>query len=169
MSDEEIRRRLKEYMLADEKLRKQTIAIEVRAQGTTGGRYQVLLIQEDGTETEVKFPDRYSRLIYIYALLHPKGFQRRSLEANNYQELRKLYCQIYLRDYDSLLNTIDRTDFNHFFSQSVSQSRKAIRQVAPSEEQLVIDRPQRHNGKTLIPFVQQGGTVIIDNSLSINN
>lgn len=166
MSVEELRSRLKEYMLADEKLIKRPIAIEVRAQSAISGRYQVLLIQQDGTETEVKFTDRYSRLIYIYALLHPKGFQRRTVKANDYKELCKLYCQIYLKEHEPLLRSIDRTDFDHFINQAVAQSRKAVRQASPSAELFVIDRPQKHNGKTLIPFVQQGGTVIIDSSLS---
>ena len=48
----------------------------------------------------------------------------------------------------------------------MAQSRKAVRQSSPLASPFAIDYPQSHNGKLLIPFVAQGGTVILDASLS---
>ena len=168
MSVEELKERLTRYMLADESQKKRIVAIEVRSQVPSDrcGRYQVLLIQEDGTETEVKFRDRYSRLIYIYTLLHPEGYQRRMLKSNNYQSLRQLYSKIYLKSAESLLKTIG-DDYEHFFSQAVAQSRVAIRNACPFASDCIIAQPQKYNGKTIIPFAVNSNHVILDNSLSI--
>ena len=167
MSPEEIKQRLAEYMAADEQLTPRPVAIEVRLSDINNVRcrYDVLLIAENGQETEVKFSDRYSRLVYIFTLLHPQGYQRRMTAAQNYKTLRQLYTLFYFKRSDALLNTIDSTGFDHFFSHYVAQSRKAIRQATPHASDFAIDRPQSHDGKVLIPFVAQGGTVILDASL----
>lgn len=68
-----------------------------------------------------------------------------------------------------MLKTISSTDAKspgHFMSQCISQARNAVRQAAPNAEQFIIDRPQSHNGKTLIPFAADGGTVILDATLN---
>ena len=167
MSLEEIKQRLAEYMAADKTLMPTLVAVEVRPSSINNVRcrYDVLLIAEDGQETEVKFRDRYSRLVYIYTLLHPQGYQRRLAAANNYKALRQLYTMFYFRDSDALLKTIESTGFDHFFSHYIAQSRNAIRQATVHASDFAIDRPQSHDGKVLIPFVAQGGTVILDNSL----
>lgn len=167
MTTDEMKQRLAEYMAADEQLAPCPVAIEVRPSNINNVRcrYDVLLIAENGQETEVKFRDRCSRLVYIFTLLHPQGYQRRLAAANGYKALRNLYTMLYFRDSDALLKTIDSTDFNHFFSHYVAQSRKAIRQATPHASDFAIDRPQSHDGKVLIPFVAQGGTVILDASL----
>ena len=173
MSLEEMKQRLAEYMAADKNLMPGLVAVEVRLSQSRSAkcRYSVLLIDAEGGETEVQFPDRYSRLVYIYTLLHPQGYQRRQAAANNYRELRHLYSMLYFRDSDALLKTVESTDTKkpgHFLSHYITQSRKAIRQASPLAEAYAIDRPQSHNGKVLIPFVADGGTVIIDPSLRIN-
>ena len=167
MSLEEIKQRLAEYMAADKTLMPTLVAVEVRPSSINNVRcrYDVLLIAEDGQETEVKFRDRYSRLVYIFTLLHPQGYQRRLAAANNYKALRQLYTMFYFMDSDALLKTIESTGFDHFFSHYIAQSRNAIRQATVHASDFAIDRPQSHDGKVLIPFVAQGGTVILDNSL----
>lgn len=167
MTTDEMKQRLAEYMAADKQQTPRPVAIEVRPSNINNVRcrYDVLLIAENGQETEVKFRDRCSRLVYIFTLLHPQGYQRRLAAANGYKALRNLYTMLYFRDSDALLKTIDSTDFNHFFSHYVAQSRKAIRQATPHASDFAIDRPQSHDGKVLIPFVAQGGTVILDASL----
>ncbi len=167
MSLEEIKQRLAEYMVADQQLAPRPIAVEVRPSSINNVRcrYDVLLIAEDGQETEVKFRDRYSRLVYIYTLLHPQGYQRRLAAANNYKALRQLYTMLYFKESNALIKTINSTDFDHFFSHYIAQSRNAIRQATVHASDFAIDRPQSHDGKVLIPFVAQGGTVILDNSL----
>lgn len=166
MTTDEMKQRLAEYMTADQQLAPRLVAVEVRPSSINNVRcrYDVLLIAENGHETEVKFRDRYSRLVYIYTLLHPQGYQRRLAAANNYKALLQLYTMLYLKEGDALLKTIESTDFDHFFSHSIAQSRNAIRQAAPHAADFAIDRPQSHDGKVLIPFVAQGGTVILDSS-----
>lgn len=172
MTTDELRTRLAEYMMRDTSLLPPLKAVEVRlADNNRGCRYEVLLIDSEGNEFIVPFHDRYSRLIYIYALLHPKGFQRRRVAADNYRELCQLYSQLYFRDSAALLRTVETTDDERpgqFISQYVAQSRKAIRQASPLAKPFVFDLPQRHNGRLLIPFAANGGTVIIDSSLTTN-
>ncbi len=167
MTTDEMKQRLAEYMAADQQLAPRPVAVEVRLSSPNNirCRYDVLLIAENGQETEVKFRDRYSRLVYIYTLLHPQGYQRRLAAANNYKALRQLYTMLYFREGNALIRTIESTDFDHFFSHNIAQSRKAIRQATPHSSDFSIDRPQSHDGKVLIPFVAQGGTVILDPSL----
>ena len=170
MTVEELRARLTKYMENDPKLKPPLIAVEVRMRTDDNTRclYDVLLIDKERRETPVVFHDRYSRLLYIYSLLHPQGYQRRQVSANNYRALCHLYNVLYFRDSDALLKTIESTDVKkpgHFFNHYVAQSRKAVRQASPLAESFAIDRPQSHNGKLLIPFVSHGGTVILDASL----
>lgn len=174
MTVEELRARLAEYLEHDVTLRPPLIAVEVRMKPTYDAscRYDVLLIDEEGGETPVQFHDRYSRLLYIFTLLNPKGYQRRQASANHYSALCHLYSQLYFRDSEALLKTIDSTDIKRpgqFLCQYVTQARRAIREASPLAEQFAIDRPQSNNGRLLIPFVSQGGTVIIDASLLHNN
>ena len=167
MSLEEIKQRLAEYMIADQQLTPRPVAVEVRPSTFNNVRccYDVLLIAENGQETEVTFHDRYSRLIYIYTLLHPQGYQRRLAAANNYKALRQLYTRLYFKEGDALVKTIESNGFDHFFSHYIARSRKAIRLATPHADNFAIDRPHLHNGKVLIPFVAQGGDVIFDSSL----
>lgn len=166
MSVEELKNRLAAYMMADEKLVSRPIGVEVRLADSLerSGRYDVLIILEDGSEKEVKFHDRHSRLVYIYTLLHPKGYQRRSLKANNYQALKELFSKIYFGSAEPLLKAIGN-DFDHYFSQAVAQSRRAIRETIGDSDAFEIALPQRHGGKTLVSCAANGGHVIIDSSL----
>ena len=83
MSVEEMQERLARYMAADKEWAPKPVAIEVRhrdIKDISGSRiYDVIVLKDDGTEEMIQFGDRYSKLIYIYTLLHPKGYQRRSL------------------------------------------------------------------------------------------
>lgn len=167
MSVEELKNRLAAYMLADMQLAKKPVGIEVRLSETPdrGGRYDVLLITADGEEKEVMFTDRPSRLVYIYTLMHPEGFQRRSLTANNYHKLCELYSKLYFVGAEPILKSIDKLGFDQYFNQAVAQARAAIRRTIGPSEDFEIARPQRHGGRTLVTFAANGGNVIIDNSL----
>ena len=141
MTVDEMKQRLAEYMAADQQLAPRPIAVEVRLSNINNVRcrYDVLLIGENGQETEVKFRDRYSRLVYIYTLLHPQGYQRRLAAANNYKALRQLYTMLYFKESDALVKTIESTDFDHFFSHYIAQSRNAIRQATSSVDMFLRD------------------------------
>ena len=166
MSVEELKNRLAAYMMADENLVSRPIGVEVRLADTfnRSGRYDVLIVLEDGSEKEVKFHDRHSRLVYIYTLLHPQGYQRRSLRANNFQALRDLFSRLYFGSAEPLMKAIG-DNFDHYFNQAVAQSRRAIRETIGASEQFEIALPQRHGGKTLVSCAANGGHVIIDSSL----
>ena len=168
MTAEEMRQRLAEYMESDVNLMPRLVAVEVRlsSEPSARHRYDVVLVDEEGGESVVKFRDRCSRLVYIYTLMHPQGFQRRAAAANDYRELRQLFSQLYFADSEPLVRTIQSTGYDHFVSQYVAQSRVALRQSSPLASPFAIDYPQSHNGKLLIPFVADGGTVILDPSLS---
>ena len=166
MTIDEMKQRLAEYMAADQQLAPRPVAVEVRHSDKSNSkcRYDVLIVLENGEKIEVKFRDRYSRLIYIYTLLHPQGYQRRLAAANDFKALRQLYTKLYFKDDDALVKTIESTNFNHFFSHYIAQSRNAIRQAIPH----ALD-PQSHDGKVLIPFVAHGGAVILDHSLEVGS
>ena len=151
----------------DMQLAKKPVAVEVRMSETQdrGGRYDVLLITADGEEMEVMFRDRPARLIYIYTLMHPEGFQRRSLTANNYQKLCDLYSKLYFASAEPMLKSIEKLGFDQYINQAVTQSRVAIRNTIGSATEFEIARPQRNGGRTLVTFAAKGGNVIIDNSL----
>lgn len=78
MTPDEMKQRLAAYMAADPSLMPQPVAVEVRLSDTTNTkcRYDVQLIDENGQETEVKFRDRYSRLLYIFTLYQPRQIGR---------------------------------------------------------------------------------------------
>ena len=131
MSVEELNNLLVPYL--DERLNPHAVGVEVRLSETPGrgGRYEVLLIMKDGSEKVVKFRDRHSRLVYIYTLLHPKGYQRRSLTDDNYRALRVLFSKIYFASAEPLLKAIGN-DFDHYFSQAVAhQEGLSARLSAP--------------------------------------
>ena len=167
MSVEELKNRLAAYMVAEMQLAKKPVGIEVRMSDTPdrGGRYDVLLITADGEELEVMFTDRPSRLIYIYTLMHPEGFQRRSLQANNYRKLAELYSKLYFVSAEPMLKSIEKLGFDQYINQAVTQSRVALRKTIGKSEEFEIARPQRNGGRTLVTFAANGGNVIIDNSL----
>ena len=152
MSVEELRQRLYDYMLADNKPSR-PVAIVVRQKDISnrGGRYDVLFIMENGEEVEVKFTDRHSRLIYIYTLIHAQGYQRRSLTKNDYQPLRELFSKIYFADSSPLMKAIG-DHFDRYMNQSVAQARVAVRKAIADSEDFEIARPQRHGGKLLVNF-----------------
>jgi len=169
MSVDELKQRLTDYITNDPQLMPQTIAIEVRMCNKINAscRYEVVLVNEDGAETIVKFRDRYARLMYIYTLMHPKGYQRYTAEANDFKTMRALYSMLYFRDGDNLLKTANKNR-EHFFNHYVAQARNAIRQATTAADRVMIAPPQQHNGKLLIPFVAEGGQVIIDETLKRN-
>lgn len=166
MSVEELKNRLAAYMLADESLMPKPIGVEVRLTDdiTKSCRYDVFLLMDDGTEKEVKFRDRYSRLIYIYTLMHPKGYRSAFLKNNGLKGLCDLYSTLYFASAEPLMQyTGDR--FKQFFYQSVAQSRVFIRNTDPHAKEFEIGSPKKYDGRTLVPAAADASKVIIDNSL----
>ena len=167
MSIDEMRARLADYMAKDEQYAAHPIAVEVRLSGTncTRCRYEVLLIDEEGNEIPVLFHDRYSRLVYIYTLMHPKGYQRRSLNKpeKDFSELACLYRAVFMADPDRLIAYAAK-DFDHMMSMAVSFIRKVLKKMIGCEV-LTIGNSRHYNGRTVIPAVHDGLEVIIDSQL----
>ena len=169
MSVEEMKTRLTEYMAQDKSLKPRVVAIEVRRCGHENAkcRYDVVLIDEEGTEELVMFKDRYSRLIYVYTLMHAKGYQRYTLARNGHRMLGRLYSMLYFKETTMMMKSLEK-DLNHFVSQAVAQSRVAIRNTEMGGEDLEIGS-SKTLGRVVIPFVANGGRVIIDESLQVES
>ena len=169
MSVEEMQQRLAEYMAADKKWAPKPIAIEVRHRDVndiTGSNiYDVIILKDDNTEEAIKFEDRYSKLLYIYTLLHPKGYQRRSLNKPEkaFPELASLYRAIFMAYPKRMIASAEK-DFDHMMSMAIAFVRKAIDKMMGCEE-LSIGNPRQYNGRTVIPAVYNGLEVIIDSQL----
>ena len=167
MSESEMRSRLAHYMQNDPSLQPSFMAIEIRQKDSPckGCHYDIMLVDEAGNQTPIHFSDYNSCLLYVYALLHPQGFQRRKLVADNFQELCQLYSLLFLKKSQKLIKSINTVGIERFLNHYVSSSRRAIRAASPAAGQFLIDRPNAHKGKLLIPFVAENGQVIVDDSL----
>ena len=169
MSVEEMQERLARYMAADKEWAPKPVAIEVRhrdIKDISGSRiYDVIVLKDDGTEEMIQFGDRYSKLIYIYTLLHPKGYQRRSLNkpGQSFPELASLYRAIYMADPERIIASAEK-DFNHMMSMAIAFIRKAIDKMIGCEE-LTIGNPRQYYGRTVIPAVYNGMEVNLDSEL----
>ena len=169
MSVEEMQQRLAEYMAADKAWAPKPVAIEVRhrdIKDISGTNiYDVIVLKDDGTEEIISFVDRYSKLIYIYTLLHPKGYQRRSLNKpeKEFPELACLYRAVFMADPNRMI-AYTAKNFNHMMSMAVSFIRKAIGKMIGCEE-LTIGNPRQYYGRTVIPAVYNGLEIIIDSQL----
>lgn len=169
MSVEEMQQRLAEYMAADKEWAPKPVAIEVRhrdIKDISGTNiYDVIVLKDDNTEEVIRFEDRYSKLIYIYTLLHPKGYQRRSLNkpAKEFPELASLYRAIFMADPGRMIACTAK-DFDHMMSMAIAFVRKAIDKMIGCEE-LTIGNPRQYSGRTVIPAVYNGLEVIIDSQL----
>ena len=171
MSVEEMQQRLAEYMAADKEWAPKPVAIEVRHRNVKdingSNIYDVIVLKDDNTEEVIKFGDHYSKLIYIYTLLHPKGYQRRSLNKpeKGFPELSSLYRAIFMAYPKRLIASAEK-DFDHMMSMAIAFVRKAIDKMMGCEE-LSIGNPRQYNGRTVIPAVYNGLEVIIDSQLQI--
>ena len=169
MSVEEMKQRLATYMASDKEWAPKPVAIEVRhrdIKDISGTNiYDVIVLKDDDTEEVIKFDDRYSKLIYIYSLMHPKGYQRRSLNKpeKKFSELASLYRAVFMADPERLI-AYAKKDFEHMMSMAVSFIRKALGKMIGCEE-LTIGNPRQYYGRTIIPAVHDGLEVIIDSRL----
>jgi len=151
MSVEEMQQRLAEYMAADKAWAAKPVAIEVRhrdVKDISGSNiYDVIVVKDDDTEEVIKFNDRYSKLIYIYTLLHPRGYQRRSLDNKNkdYQErfyrlwekLSKEFSGYGDRLAFELLNEVTRKEYCDEWNRISCECIKRIRAILPDVKILV--------------------------------
>ena len=169
MSVEEMQQRLAEYMAADKEWAPKPIAIEVRHRDIKDIKgsniYDVIVINDDESEVVINFGDRYSKLLYIYCLMHPKGFQRRSLDKpeKGFPELASLYRAIFIIEPERLISAATK-DFDHTISMAISFIHKAFKGMVYGEE-LSIGNTRKYSGKIVIPAVYDGLNVIIDSQL----
>lgn len=169
MSVEEMKQRLASYMAADKEWAPKPVAIEVRhrdIKDISGTNiYDVIVLKDDDTEEVIHFEDRYSKLIYIYTLMHPKGYQRRSLNKpeKDFSELASLYRAVFMADPDRLIAYATK-DFDHMMNMAISFIRVAIKRMIGCEN-LSIGNPRHYCGRTVIPAVHDGLDEIIDSKL----
>lgn len=113
MTIEEMRNALKEYMLQDALMGKMPISVEVRHNHSLGncknGGYDVIFMLEDGSVVKVDFKERAGKLIYVYALTHPRGFQRRALAQNDFSGLINLYTTLFACSSEKILKPLKKT------------------------------------------------------------
>ena len=159
-------------MAADKEWGPKPIAIEVRHRNVKDvSRYQYLrcrypLKDDNSTEEVIKFGDHNSKLIYIYTLMHPKGYQRRSLNKpeKDFPELARLYRAIFMANPDRMI-AYTAKDFDHMMSMAIAFVRKAIDKMMGCEELTIgnpssVLRSHRHPRRSTM-----GWEVIIDSQL----
>jgi hypothetical protein len=170
MSEEEMKTRLEAYMKADKEWMPKPVAIEVRRNNDNLGVginiYDVVFVMDDDTEKVVNFGDRFSKLFYIYTLMHPQGYRRMDLNdpEHNYRDLVGLFRALYLISTDKLIESINKVGFEHFMSQAVTQSRRFIRESIGLKE-FEIAYPRQHKDRYIIPAVNDELKVIMPPTL----
>ena len=169
MSIDEMKERLAVYMSQDKAWAPKPIAIEVRKrreEEISGNRiYNIIVILEDGQEVQIHFVNLKSEVLYVYALLHPRGFLRDSLDRPGYPALSKLYSLLYMADPRKLVAQAE-INFDRMVSQAISDSRRAISEKLIFDEELSFGNPRHYDMMTVIPAVYNGLQVIIDESIS---
>lgn len=142
----------------------QNIKIRVTANLTrrygVRGCYAIFVSDGKGSSYELKFSERPAKVLYLFAMRHSNGFQRRALSRDNYRELLDIYFHVYG------LNGADRakvrlnSNFDRFVSQGMAALRRGIAASIPNNKKLVegltVADPRSTGGLVYIPFVKGG-------------
>ena len=145
-------------------MKHQTIKISVTANSTrrygVRGYYAIFVSDGKGSSYELKFSERPAKVLYLFAMRHSNGFQRRALSRDNYRELLDIYFHVYG------LNGADRakvrlnSNFDRFVSQGMAALRRGIAASIPNNKKLVegltVADPRSTGGLVYIPFVKGG-------------
>ena len=140
------------------------IKISVTANSTrrygVRGYYAIFVSDGKGSSYELKFSERPAKVLYLFAMRHSNGFQRRALSRDNYRELLDIYFHVYG------LNGADRakvrlnSNFDRFVSQGMAALRRDIAASIPNNKKLVegltVADPRSTGGLVYIPFVKGG-------------
>lgn len=152
-------------------MEEQHIKISVTANSTrrygVRGYYAIFVSDSKGSSYELKFSERPAKVLYLFAMSHSNGFQRRALSRDNYRELLDIYFHVYgfnaVKRAEKRLNT----NFDRFVSQGMSALRRSIAASIPSDKSLVegltLSDPRSTGGLVYIPFVKEGVGNIINN------
>jgi hypothetical protein len=169
MSSEERDTLLVAYMEKDKAWAPKPVAIEVRRREmneVSGNRiYNIIVILEDGQEVKIHFRNPKSEVLYIYALLHPRGFLRESLNRPGCPKLANLYTILYMADPRILVNQASQ-NFDRMMSQAISDARRSIEDALIFAEELSFGNPRHYDMKIVIPAVYDGLEVILDPEIS---
>lgn len=145
-------------------MKHQTIKISVTANSTrrygVRGYYAIFVSDGKDSSYELKFSERPAKVLYLFAMRHSNGFQRRALSRDNYRELLDIYFHVYG------LNGADRakvrlnSNFDRFVSQGMAALRRGIAASIPNNKKLVegltVSDPRSTGGLVYIPFVKGG-------------
>ena len=140
------------------------IKISVTANSTrrygVRGYYAIFVSDGKGSSYELKFSERPAKVLYLFAMRHSNGFQRRALSRDNYRELLDIYFHVYG------LNGADRakvrlnSNFDRFVSQGMAALRRDVAASIPNNKKLVegltVADPRSTGGLVYIPFVKGG-------------
>lgn len=159
MTFDEMRDALKVYMLQDTLTDKIPVSVEVRynhsLSNDKNGWYDVVFLLEDGSEMKVDFKERAGKLLYVYALRHPRGFQRRALAENDFSALVNLYTTLFACSSEKIKKPLHK-DFDNFVSRAITLSRNALRKTLGKDNSAAFEiaDPKAHNGKIIITKVR---------------
>ena len=169
MSSEERDTLLAAYMEKDKAWAPKPVAIEVRRRkmGEISGNrfYDIIVILEDDQEVPLHFRNLKSEVLYVYALLHPRGFLRESLNRPGCPQLARLYNLLHMADPRILVNQASQ-NFNRMMNQAISDARRAIEEKLLFAEELSFGNPRHYDMKIVIPAVYDGLKVILDQEIS---
>lgn len=121
------------------------------------GRYDIVIIHDDGSRTSLSFRDRAAKLLYTFTLMHPQGFQRRMIARNNYKEILELCAKLFGTGACQRVENMLTHDFNHYVSQAAAQPRKAVEkslQDPALASSCALADPRKTGGKVFIPIVK---------------
>ena len=169
MSSEERNTLLAAYMEKDKAWAPKPVAIEVRRremEEISGNRlYNIFVILEDGQEVKIHFRNLKSEVLYVYTLLHPRGFLRESLNRPGCPRLARLYNLLYMADPRILVNQASQ-NFDRMMNQAISDARRTIEETLLFAEELSFGNPRHYDMKIVIPAVYDGLEVILDPDIS---
>lgn len=155
-----------------------SIAVErnnrTKSQGVRG-YYDIVVYEGNGESNILSFHDRASKLLYVFTLLHPHGFQRRVLGRNNCSDLLALCSVLFGIKACGRIGTKLSNDFDHYISQAAAQSRRAVAESVKNPETAMncsLADPRKTGGNLYIPRVKENvSCVMVDTriKLYINN
>ena len=114
---------------------------------------------------KIHFRNLKSEVLYVYALLHPRGFLRESLNRPGCPKLANLYTILYMADPRILVNQASQ-NFDRMISQAISDARRSIEEALIFAEELSFGNPRHYDMKIVIPAVYDGLKVILDQEIS---
>lgn len=122
------------------------------------GRYDVVIVDSDGSRHVVDFKERSAKIFYILLLMAKNGINRSSVRQDHLDNYYNVGCVLYNNfDIAKLESKSDET-FQQFFNNAISKTRTAIKSalkgIDKPEHYLIAD-PKSHSSMLFIPLVKE--------------